>query len=177
MARRAQAQGVYFTTESVLKELFASSEHVTYVTLDVTAHTAELQRELGYPPAKKSYVIYVASTGRRVDGYAVIDEQLGQHLPITLATKLSPEGTVERTEIMVYRERYGEEVRNDRFRAQFVGKSAGDAMRPGDDIVAISGATISSSSVALAVKRAAVLVKLASAEASARVAAGPSGAR
>lgn len=164
MAREARAQGVYFSTESVLTTFFSSSERVSYVTIDTGTHRAELKRVLGYLPPKASYIVYVAKTGAHIDGYALVDEQLGQHLPITIATKVSPAGIVERTEVMVYRERYGEEIRNSRFRDQFSGKSADDAVKSGDDVVAISGATISSSSMAIAVKRAAALARIAAAE-------------
>ena len=156
--RSADAQGVYFTNESVLKSFFPASTHVGFVTLETARHADALTRLLGYLPPKKTYPVFVARTGNVVDGYAVIDEQLGQHLPITLATHVGVDGRVVRTEIMVYRERYGGEVSALRFREQFVGKTEQDDIRAGDDIVAVSGATISSTSVAVAVKRAAVLV-------------------
>ncbi len=160
LSRPAFAQGVFFSTEAVLKEFFASSERVGFVTVHTAEVVAELSRLLGYVPNKSSYTVFVAKTGEHVDGYAVIDEQLGQHLPITLATKLSPEGVVQRVEVMVYRESYGHEVREPRFRQQFTGKSVADPMRLGDDVVAISGATISSRSMAIAVRRAAALVSV-----------------
>ena len=58
---------------------------------------------------------------------------------------------------MVYRERYGDEVRDPRFRQQFVGKTAADPLRPGEEVVAVSGATISSRAMALGVRRCLVL--------------------
>ena len=66
--------------------------------------------------------------------------------------------TLERQEIVAYREARGDEVRDARFRAQFVGKSARDTVRAGDDIVAVSGATISSRAMATGVRRALVLL-------------------
>ncbi len=157
----ARAQGVYFTNESVLKAFFPASTQVTYVTIETAKHRDELNRALGYVPPKKTYAVFVARTGEVIDGYAVIDEQLGQHLPITLATQVGVDGRIRRTEIMVYRERYGGEVSAVRFRDQFVGKTVDDDIRSGDDIVAISGATISSNAVSLAVKRATALVGIA----------------
>ena len=62
-----------------------------------------------------------------------------------------------RQEIVVYREARGDEVRDERFRAQFVGKSARDAIDTDQDIQAVSGATISSRAMAVGVKRAVVL--------------------
>jgi hypothetical protein len=49
-------------------------------------------------------------------------------------------------------------VRDPRFRQQFVGKSAADPLRPGEEIVAVSGATISSRAMAVGVRRALILL-------------------
>jgi Na+-translocating ferredoxin:NAD+ oxidoreductase RnfG subunit len=126
------------------------------VAIDGT-ETARVAQRLGYTPARSSYTFYVATSGGHVDGYAFIDEEKGEHLPITFAVKLSPTGKVMRQEIVVYREARGDEVRDERFRAQFVGKSARDAIDTDQDIVAVSGATISSRAMAVGVKRAVVL--------------------
>lgn len=155
----ARAAGNFFTTPQVLKEFFPKSERVTYrkVKLGPT-ELAAVQGRLGYKPAKSEYVIFVATTGAQVDGYAVIDDELGQHEQITFAVKLSPAGVVERHEVMVYRESYGEEITDSRFRRQFQGKTAKDPVRAGVDIDVVTGATISSRSMAIGVRRALVLV-------------------
>ena len=157
-ARPARADQVYFTPRDLLADFFRSSQNVTYkkVQLD-DVEKQKLQQRLGYAPAKSNYTFYVATSGARVDGYAFLDEEKGEHLPITFAVKLSPQGKVLRQEIVVYREARGDEVRDERFRAQFVGKSATDAIEAGEDIVAVSGATISSRAMAVGVKRAVVL--------------------
>ncbi|AKU91085.1 FMN-binding protein [Vulgatibacter incomptus] len=155
----ASASATYFTTAQILREFFPSSEKVTYRKVQLTPAQAEsLRARLGYKPAKSEYVIFVAMTGEKVDGYAVIDDERGQHEPITFGVKLSPEGKVERQEVMVYREKYGEEITDPRFRAQFVGKGPKDPIRAGRDVDVISGATISSRSMAVGVRRAVALV-------------------
>jgi hypothetical protein len=155
---QAHAQGVFFSTRDLLADFFHASKAVTYkkVTIDPAARARLLQR-LGYAPARSSYTFFVATTDGHIDGYAIFDEELGEHLPISFAVKLSPEGVVERQEIVAYREPRGDEVRDDRFRRQFIGKSARDAIATNQDIVAISGATISSRAMAVGVKRAVVL--------------------
>ena len=50
---------------------------------------------------------------------------------------------VRQIEIMDFRESYGDEVRNVRWRAQFTGRHAGDALRVGGNVQNISGATLS----------------------------------
>jgi len=158
----AFGQGVYFDRAAVLKAFFAASERVGYVTVkvDLTKEGAALQRRLRYRPAKAEYVVFVATTSGKVDGYAVLDEELGQHLPISFAVQLDPGGAVVRTEVMVYREGYGQEIREQRFRNQFVGRDASAPLRLGDDVVAITGATISSRSAAEVVRRAVALIEL-----------------
>lgn len=160
----AQADDVYWTTKSLLKEFFRDSERVSYVKVKTAAAKSALEDRLGYVPKKATYIVFVAKTGEAVDGYAVIDEEMGQHEPITFGVKLDASGAVERLEVMVYREGYGDEIREGRFRRQFEKKGAGDAIRFGEDVVAISGATISSKSMAIGVRRAVALTDVARAQ-------------
>ena len=158
--RPAAAQASYFTARTVLADFFPKSQAVTYQRFELSAEQrTRLGHRLGYDLQKPAYTVYIAKTGEAIDGYAVLDEEMGQHLPITFAVKLSPQGVVQRQEIMTYRERYGDEVRDPRFRQQFIGKSAADALRPGEEVIAVSGATISSRAMALGVRRALVLVE------------------
>ncbi len=157
----AWADDVYWTTPTLLKDFFKTSERVTYVRIQGPEALAALRALLGYSPKKQSYVVFVAKTREHVDGYAVIDEEMGQHQPITFGVKISPAGQVERLEVMVYREGYGSEIREPRFRRQFEGMTEHDRMRFGDDVVAISGATISSKAMTAGVRRAVALVTVA----------------
>ena len=154
----ARADQVYFTPRDLLADFFRASQNVTYKRLQLDdGERARLAHRLGYAPPKPSYTFYVATSAGHVDGYAFIDEELGEHQPITFAVKLSPEGRVERQEIVVYREPRGDEVREESFRRQFVGKSARDPIAANEDIAVVSGATISSRAMATGVKRAVVL--------------------
>ncbi len=158
--RDAQAQQVYWTTRNLLASFFPKSEKVSFRRFNIDAAVRErLKARLGYAPAKAVYTFYVASTGGQVDGYALIDDEMGQHQPITFAVQLSPKAVVQRQEIVVYREPRGDEVTDDRFRRQFVGKSSRDPLRLSIDVAAISGATISSAAMATGVRRAAVLLE------------------
>jgi Na+-translocating ferredoxin:NAD+ oxidoreductase subunit G len=156
---RANASSTYFTTPQILREFFPTSEKVGFRRVAITpALVVTLEERLGYPPRRPEYVVFVATTGERVDGYAIVDEELGQHEPITFAVKLSPSGVVERQEVMVYREKYGEEITDARFRRQFIGKSTRDPVRAGVDVDVVTGATISSRSIAIGVRRALILL-------------------
>lgn len=151
----AASARVYWSRGDVLKELFKASERVDYV--EVSA--AEATAALGQP--HKKVVVFIARTGGGVDGYAVIEDVVGQHEPITFAIQVDPEGRLRRVEVMEYREAYGEEIRDPRFLRQFVGKTLADALKPGVDVDGITGATLSSRSATVAARRALVLCELA----------------
>lgn len=158
--RPAGAQAVYLTTREALAEFFSTSDRVSYTRVDLDAPArARLTRRLGYDPGRSSQTFYLGTTAGRIDGYAVIDEEKGLSQPITFAVLFDPGGRVKKMEILAYREPRGDEVRSPRYREQFVGKSAGDPLRYGDDISAVSGATISSRSLAVGVRRAAVMLE------------------
>lgn len=155
----ASAQGVYFTRTSVLKSFFSTSERVTFKRFTLTdADVERVRHRLGYTPTRRTWTLYYGTTGGRVDGLAIIDEEMGQHEPITFATLIDPQGRMKRLEIMVYREGHGDEVRQGRFRRQFVGRTSDSPVRHGADIVAVSGATISSKAMAIGARRALILV-------------------
>ena len=56
---------------------------------------------------------------------------------------LDKEQIVLKTKILAYREDYGGEIGSKRWLQQFIGKKSSDDLRYGDNIVVISGATIS----------------------------------
>jgi hypothetical protein len=86
-------------------------------------------------------------------GWMFVDQVIGKHEFITYALALDADGTVRQIEIMEYRESYGSEVRNGRWRQQFAGKKAGDAVAIDEDIRNISGATLSCTHLTDGVRR------------------------
>lgn len=154
VATPAAAAETFFTREQLLASFFPTSERVTFRKVKPSpAQQEALRAKLGTSPRRAEWVIFVAMTGGAIDGYAVIDEEPGQHEPITFGVKLSPAGVVERQEIMVYREKYGAEVADPRFEAQFVGKGAKDALRLGVEVDVVTGATISCRAMTNGVRR------------------------
>ena len=86
-------------------------------------------------------------------GLFIVDDVVGKHELITFALALTPAGAVRAIEILDYRESYGYEVRNADWRAQFIGKTGGAALKLDQDIRNISGATLSCRHVTDGVKR------------------------
>ena len=153
---------VFYTPRTVLAAFFPGSQRVTYKQFALTQEVQKrLGQRLGMPLPRSSYTFYIAlggATGDTVDGYALLDEAPGQYMPISYAVKFSPRGKVAQMEIMVYLEKYGSEVRDSRFRRQFVGKTLADPLLIGGDVVVVSGASVSSRSLVAGVRRALFLL-------------------
>ena len=160
---KAASTGTFFSTPALLKQTFATSARVGFVKVT--------------PPATKTTTttttrttttnVFVATTGERVDGYAVVLDEQGQHEPITFFVAADAAGTVLRVEVMAYSESYGHEIRSPRYLQQYVGRHLPDGNLPARvDVAAISGATISSNSAGRAVARALALIRLAHAQSS-----------
>jgi hypothetical protein len=148
----------FFTPRALLSQHFHDSERVSYVRINLTsAQRAHVEARLGRALPKPSYTFFVAATRGQVDGYALFDEQVGQHEPISFVTFFDSEGRVTDVQVVAYREPYGDGIRGARFRKQFVGRSVSSQFRPGTDIDAVSGATISSRSMCIGVERATAL--------------------
>ena len=121
---------------------------------------AELASE-GVGATKGKYLVYVGQTGEHIDGYAVVDDEKGQHMPITFGFLLDLDGKLKDVQVMTYREPFGDGIRDRRFLGQLVGKGVNDALKPGVDVDGVTGATISVRSTTVAAKRALVLCNIA----------------
>lgn len=86
-------------------------------------------------------------------GWFIVDEVIGKHEFITYAVGLTGDGAVSGIEIMDYRESYGGQVRDPKWRAQFVGKTKTAPLTLDRDIKNISGATLSSRHLTDGVRR------------------------
>ena len=65
----------------MLADFFPKSQAVTYQRFELTAEQrSRLGHRLGYELQKPTYTVYIAKTGETVDGYALLDEEMGQHL-------------------------------------------------------------------------------------------------
>lgn len=76
-------------------------------------------------------------------GWFILDEIIGKHENIDMAFGLDSQGRVTGVEILEYRETYGYEVANPKWRSQFYGKDASERLKLDKQIRNISGATLS----------------------------------
>ena len=108
-------------------------------------------------PVRSNHLRAWRVTGRpksgRTGGWFLVDEVIGKHEFITYAIGLAARGAVAGLEILDYRETYGYEIRGEKWRAQFAGKTAAAPLKLNDDIKNISGATLSCRHITDGVKR------------------------
>ena len=139
----------YFTVEQAQHAIFPGATLVqAYFTL-TDAQKREIEQRSGVNVRFAEIRLWKVAEG----GYFVIDEVIGKHELITYAIGLTAEGAVKQIEIMDYRESYGYEIRNARWRGQFTGKTPADALKLESEIQNISGATLSSRHLTEGVKR------------------------
>lgn len=143
------------STEEALRESFpqASQFLLQPVTLD-REQRAGLQKQLRGPLARNLDPVYLAyGSDETFVGYAVVTGEIGKYRPITMLISFTPDEKVNEVQILVYRESRGMDVRRSRFLRQFKDKGSEAAMRVGQDIVNVTGATLSTRAVTRGVWR------------------------
>jgi Na+-translocating ferredoxin:NAD+ oxidoreductase RnfG subunit len=87
-------------------------------------------------------------------GFAQVRNVKGKDQPITFLVAIDPVNALKDVDVLVYREPYGGEVAYEPWRKQFRGKTVTAPLVVGKDIRNVSGATISSHSVTLGIRKA-----------------------
>lgn len=156
MDRRIFLKGALGTGGALLSGRLAWAE--TYLTVDqakkvlwgevsMEAVTVELTKEQvrAIQKASKDRVrSNIIKAWKTSEGdWFILDQVIGKHENIDMAVALTREGKVKGLEVLTYRETYGHEIRNPRWRAQFHGKNHEENLRLDHQIKNISGATLS----------------------------------
>lgn len=150
---------IYFTEDEAAKVMFPDSATIRQETLTLTAEQkALIEQRIGWKFPETSFTAYIGETQGKPDGYAMVQNTIGKHRPITYMVGVDPEGEVANFEVLVYREARGNEIAKKRFNYQYHGKDVRDPIRINRDIINISGATMSVRSASAGVKRVLVLV-------------------
>ncbi|MFN8579117.1 MAG: FMN-binding protein [Candidatus Sericytochromatia bacterium] len=118
-----------------------------------------IQKRLKRKIKDKSFNFFIGKKDGKEEKYAIILDEQGKHFPMTFIVSLDNKATVDQVAVMVYREKRGDAVKRKRFLNQFKNKSSKDSIEVDTDIIHLTGATISSWSVASGVKKAVVLTE------------------
>jgi Na+-translocating ferredoxin:NAD+ oxidoreductase RnfG subunit len=150
---------VYLTEEEALKLMFPKSEHIKKDLLKVpTDKKVVVEERIGWKFPENDFDVYIGQTGAQIDGYALVQNTIGKHKPMTYMVGVDNTGHVLNVELLIFREARGSEVRTKRFNVQYEGKTVSDPVRLNKDIINISGATMSVRSMTAGIKRVLVLV-------------------
>ncbi len=150
---------VYFTEDEAATVMFPESGNIRRETLSLTAEQKVLvEQGIGWKFPETSFTVYIGETQGKTDGYAIVQNTIGKHRPITYMVGIDAEGEVANFEVLIYREARGNEIATKRFNYQYQGKDVRDPIRINRDIINISGATMSVRSASAGVKRVLVLV-------------------
>jgi Na+-translocating ferredoxin:NAD+ oxidoreductase RnfG subunit len=152
----------YLTAEQAQRALFPEADSFAPTPVRLTAALkSQLQADGAERARGNEQPAWAASLRGAVVGHVLVDEVIGKHELITYAVGIGGDGAVRGVEILDYRETRGGEVRDPRWRAQFVGKRRGAPLRLEQDIQNISGATLSCRHITEGVRRLVALHALA----------------
>lgn len=144
----------YLSVSQAQKLCFA--EATQFIAADVTLTRRQMkaiQKDSGVWVRLRTEKVWRAMDGNHFLGWFIADEVLGKHEYIHWALALNADGSVRQIEILVYKETYGYQVREAKWREQFTGKQYGARLKLGADIKNISGATLSCRHITDGVKR------------------------
>ena len=144
----------YLTVDEARKLCFPSADKFEEQTVRFTPEQKKaIEKKSGVKVRNLGNRFHIARQGTNVLGVLVVDHVLGKHEIIDYAVAITPAGGVAQVEILEYRESHGMEIRGEKWREQFKGKTAGSKLKLNDDIYNISGATISCRQITDGVKR------------------------
>lgn len=150
---------IFMTEEDAVKAMLPKSERVWKEVLKLSPEKkTQIEDRIGWKFPEESFEVYIGETGTKVDGYALVQNTIGKHKPMTYMVGIDSRGQVSDVELLVFRESRGSEIRQKRFNSQYEGKTVLDPVRINKDIINISGATMSVRSMSAGIKRVLVLV-------------------
>ena len=139
----------YLTIDQAQKAIFPGKSFTAAPVKLTGAQKKAIEQASGVRVLREEEQVWRVNGG----GWFIVDEVVGKHEFITYAVGLNADGSVKQIEIMDYRETYGGQIRDERWRAQFVGKTGKSTLKLDTDIKNISGATLSCRHVTDGVKR------------------------
>ena len=145
---------VFDNRTHALEAAFPDAERIADQTFVLTDAQAERISQLAQSPLESKLVkIYTAWRGEQPLGYAVIDVHKVRTMPEAFLVVLTPEGSVRSVRVLAFYEPL-DYLPNERWYAQFAGRSLDSQLHVGGDIHAVVGATLSARATTLGVRRA-----------------------
>ena len=105
---------VYLTEEDALKLMFPKSERIRKEVLRLSLEKKQqIEERIGWKFPEESFEVYLGETGTEVDGYALVQNTIGKHKPMTYMVGVDARGHVSNVELLVFREARGSRGANE----------------------------------------------------------------
>ena len=144
----------YLTIDQAQKICFSKATAFVPANVKLTSTQMKaIEKDSGVRVRLDTQSVWRALDGDKFLGWVIQDEVLGKHEFIQWVLALNADGSVRQIEILDYRETYGYQIREQKWRDQFTGKRHGAKLKLDDDIKNIGGATLSSRHITDGVKR------------------------
>lgn len=126
-----------------------SSFEVTQSSLEKIEISKNIDNETPAILAENS--LFKIHSNTKLIGYLYLGEAPSMKRKFDYIVMFNPDLTIKKSKVLIYREEHGKQIGSQRWLKQFIGLSAADNPIYGENIDAISGATISASSMTKAV--------------------------
>lgn len=130
--------------KNILKKVNAAIES-TFKVDDFSLHLIDIPSEIitTLPSTFQTENLYKIITNESILGYAYIAKAPSKTDEFDYLVLFDKDLVIMKSKVLIYREDYGGEIGSKRWLKQFIGKTSKDELKYGDNIAAISGATIS----------------------------------
>jgi Na+-translocating ferredoxin:NAD+ oxidoreductase RnfG subunit len=140
--------------ETLIREKLDNSVTTEFIKYEITEDLKhEIERETRQRFYSDFVYIYKIFNEKNLQNIAIVDNVLGKSMPITFLVIFDLTGKINSSRIVKYREQYGGGVKSEDWNEQFKGKDSKSGYKVGKDISAISGATISATSVTRGIRK------------------------
>mgnify|MGYP001400592415 CR=1 FL=1 len=147
-------------TEKRIFELFPNNSSIKWMMYQIPKKSVKnIQNSVKQKFFRKEINLWKITDNDSLKYYAMLDNVIGKTMPISFLVIFNDKGVVHNASIIKYREPYGGEVGNKNWLKQFISYSDTSKYKVGDDISAISGATLSVNSVTKGVFKLSLLIK------------------
>ena len=91
---------VFMTEEDGVKIMLPKSERVRKDTIKLSPEKkAQIEERIGWKFPEESFEVYIGETGTQIDGYALVQNTIGKHKPMTYMVGVDGKGQIGRAHV------------------------------------------------------------------------------
>ena len=144
----------YMTLDQAKMLIFAKAKEFVPANVSLSAEQIkQIESRGGVKVRAPKQQVWLARDKERFLGWFILDQVIGKHELITYAVGINADGSVRQFQVVDYRELQGYQVKELKWRDQFVGKTLADPLQLGVDIANITSATLSCRHVTEGIRR------------------------